>query len=135
MAEAADAENLNLDNMTLQQLEQAFNSFRNTVTGQIQGLYIKLSDIEKSCCSCKSRLNINEHNAYLFDPDGNMNDLFLVINDLFPLDRICTDEKAILVLNDATVYLRFAEPFDPNNTNSGWQIFTYTIAGKQKIKQ
>lgn len=115
--------------MTLQQLEQAFNAFRSIVSGQIQGLYIKLSELEKPC---KYKLNINEHNANLFDSDGNMNNLFLMINDLFPLDKVCIDDKAILILNDATVYLRFAEPFYPDNINSGWQIFTYTLTTKTK---
>ena len=120
--------------MTLQQLEQAFLSFRSWVKTQIDSITQKEEEIA-SCCKCKYRMLINYHNVYLYSDDAgsyNPEDFHSLINDKFPLDEICEDDKAILILNDATLYLRFTYTYNFSDPNSGWQIIEAAHGGKVK---
>lgn len=117
--------------MTLQQLESAFLSFRPWITEKVKDLEQKILELT-TCCKCKSNMYINYHNIYFYVDGGqpDLTQLHSIFNDLFPLDDICSDEKAILIVNDATLYMRYAYTYDFNDTNSGWQLIEAAKGGK-----
>ncbi|HRH83590.1 MAG TPA: hypothetical protein PK210_05070 [Bacteroidia bacterium] len=108
----------------------------NQLRKQIQDLGLFIDQKLKTCC-CKSSPHWNTHsgNLYWVDEDGvtqRSANLFFLLNDKFPLEGNCIDDKAQLFMNDCTVHATWKGEYDPNDGNSGWQEFAITMGGTVK---
>lgn len=108
----------------------------NQLRKQIQDLGLFIDQKMKTCC-CKSSPNWNTHNENLYwvDEDGATQrspNIFLLLNDKFPLEGNCIEDKAILYLNDCSVHATWKGDYDPSDENSGWQEDFIVMAGTVK---
>ena len=101
------------------QEQQAFR----LLSERVLSLEAKVSLLEeKQKCCCKSSPHYRSWNTNYFNDDGSERNLFLLINDRFPLDNNCVDDKGIFCLADCTLYVTWRYTYNPDDSNSGWQI-------------
>lgn len=116
-------------------LQEQINWLRVTVVN-LKNQVLKLLD----CCNCNKSPHYETYNANLYYLDiiddqevwVRTPNLFSILNDKFPLNQNCINDKAILIMKDVTVYATWKYPYDPQDENSGWQEYAVTLAGTEK---